>query len=148
LDEKYLTMFIDSVLLEYANSHTSPMLLIHAIITPYAANSEGKLVRALAVPWQMIVSHLKRDWSLAYQMPYEKWEEMVAAAFDRAGYDEVILMPWSWDHGRDVIAIKKGIGSVRIIDSVKAHKPGHLVKHDDVERWQESCWEIIKRQRE
>ena len=148
LDEKYLTMFIDSVLLEYANSHTSPMLLIHAIITPYAANSEGKLVRALAVPWQMIVSHLKRDWSLAYQMPYEKWEEMVAAAFDRAGYDEVILMPRSWDHGRDVIAIKKGIGSVRIIDSVKAYKPGHLVKHDDVERWQESCWEIIKRQRE
>ena len=30
------------------------------------------------------------------------------------------------------IAIKKGIGSVRIIGSVKAYKPGHLVKHDDV----------------
>ncbi len=57
---------------------------------------------------------------------------MVAAAFDRAGYDEVILTPRSGDHGRDVIAIKKGIGSVRIIDSVKAHKPGHLVRYDYV----------------
>ena len=66
----------------------------------------------------MIVNHLKRDWSLAYQMPYEKWEEMVAAAFDCAGYDEVIFTPLSGDHGRDIIVIKKGIGSVRIIDSV------------------------------
>ena len=59
-------------------------------------------------------------------MPYEKWEELIAAAFDRSGYDEVILTPRSGDHGRDVIAIKKGIGTVRIIDSVKAYKPGTL----------------------
>jgi restriction system protein len=57
---------------------------------------------------------------------------MIAAAFDQAGYDEVILTPRSGDHGRDVIAIKKGVGSIRIIDSVKAYKPGHLVRYDDV----------------
>ena len=36
------------------------------------------------------------------------------------------------DDGRDVIAVKKGIGSVRVIDQVKAYKAGHLVKADDV----------------
>src|ERR1017187_8877794 len=57
---------------------------------------------------------------------------MIAAAFDEAGYDEVILTPRSGDFGRDVIAVRKGVGCVRIIDSVKAYSPGHLVTHDDV----------------
>jgi restriction endonuclease Mrr len=42
------------------------------------------------------------------------------------------LTPRSGDHGRDVIAIKKGLGSVRIIDQVKAFKPPNLVTADDV----------------
>jgi restriction system protein len=46
--------------------------------------------------------------------------------------DEVTLTPRSGDHGRDVIAVKKGLGSVRVIDQVKAYKPGHLVTADDV----------------
>src|SRR6266446_3923140 len=50
----------------------------------------------------------------------------------RVGYDEVILTPRSGDRGRDVIAIKRGVGCIRIIDSVKAYKPSHLVRHDDV----------------
>jgi restriction system protein len=28
--------------------------------------------------------------------------------------------------------VTKGIGCIKIIGSVKAYKPGHLVKHDDV----------------
>jgi restriction system protein len=57
---------------------------------------------------------------------------MIAAAFDQDGYDEVTLTPRSGDHGRDVIAIKKGIGCIRIINSVKAYAPGNLVRPDDV----------------
>src|SRR5207237_593136 len=34
--------------------------------------------------------------------------------------------------GRDVIAIKKGICSIRVIDQVKAYKPPHLVTANDV----------------
>lgn len=34
--------------------------------------------------------------------------------------------------GRDVIAVKKGLGSIRVIDQVKAYKPGHLVTANDV----------------
>jgi restriction system protein len=44
----------------------------------------------------------------------------------------VILTPQSGDLGRDVIAVKKGIGSVRVIDQVKAYKPDHLVTAEDV----------------
>jgi restriction system protein len=60
------------------------------------------------------------------------WEEIVACAFDKAGFDEVILTPRSGDHGRDLIALKRGAGSIRIVGSVKAYKPGHLVSYDDV----------------
>jgi restriction system protein len=31
-----------------------------------------------------------------------------------------------------VIAVKNGVGCVKIIGSVKAYKPGQLVKHEDV----------------
>ena len=43
------------------------------------------------------------------------------------------LTPRSGDHGRDVIAIKKGFGSIRIIDQVKAYKRDHLVTAKDVQ---------------
>jgi len=83
-------------------------------------------------PWRAIVERLAKDWSQAFQISARAWEEMIAAAFDQDGYDEVILTPRSGDHGRDVIAIKRGVGCIRIIDSVKAYKPSHLVGHDDV----------------
>ncbi|MEJ0011642.1 MAG: restriction endonuclease [Bauldia sp.] len=77
--------------------------------------------------WTNIVDFLGADWSRAK----DKWEEIVAGAFDKAGYDEVILTPRSGDHGRDVIATKHGVGSVKILGSVKAYSPGRLVRHDD-----------------
>lgn len=59
-------------------------------------------------------------------------EEIIAGAYKTAGFDEVILTPRSGDLGRDVIAVKRGIGTVRIIDQVKAYKHGHLVTANDV----------------
>ena len=50
----------------------------------------------------------------------------------KAGFDEVILTPRSGDKGRDVIATKYGIGSIRFFDQVKAYRPGHLVKAAEV----------------
>jgi len=57
---------------------------------------------------------------------------MVAGAYSKAGFEEVIVTPRSGDRGIDVIAVKHGIGTVRIIDQVKAYRPGHLVTADDV----------------
>lgn len=117
---------------EFTRGSDIASILLQGIITPLATTEEGKLIKALAVPWRMIVETLKDRWEQAYQIPPDRWEELIAAAFDRAGYDEVVLTPRSGDHGRDVIAIKKGVGSMRIIGSVKAYKPGHLVNYDDI----------------
>jgi restriction system protein len=115
---------------ELIESHTP--LLIQAVVEPYGITSEGQLVRALATPWQAVTTLLRKDWNQAYKIPPRIWEEIIAAAFDEDGFDHVELTPRSGDKGRDVIAVRKGIGCIRIIDSVKAYKPGHLVKHDDV----------------
>lgn len=42
------------------------------------------------------------------------------------------LTPRSGDFGRDVIAVKRGLGTIRIIDQVKAYGPNHLVTAADV----------------
>ena len=67
-----------------------------------------------------------------YEISPRQWEEMIAGAYVAAGFDEVILTHRSGDQGRDVIATKNGIGSVRILDQVKAYKPGHLVTAEEV----------------
>ena len=67
-----------------------------------------------------------------FSIPPDKWEEMIAGAYERAGFDKVILTPRSGDFGRDVIAEKSGWGCVRFIDQVKAYKPGHLVTAEEV----------------
>jgi restriction system protein len=50
----------------------------------------------------------------------------------KAGFDEVILTPRSGDLGRDIIAIKRGFGSIKFIEQVKAYNPGHIVTADEV----------------
>jgi restriction system protein len=78
---------------------------------------------AVALAWFDVIDMLKRDPNLAYQLSPEKWEEIVAGAYKKAGFDEVTLTPRSGDYGRDVIAVKKAFGIVRIIDQVKAYRP-------------------------
>src|ERR1017187_5514419 len=95
-------------------------ITIQAVIEPYGTTSEGQLICAVSVPWRAIVDRLQKDWTKAQEISPRMWEEMIAAAFDEAGYDEVILTPRSGDFGRDVIAVRKGVGCVRIISSVKA----------------------------
>jgi restriction system protein len=131
-DKEHTNWLIDAILIEIAQTLNTPELLVQGIIEPYSECSEGKLIHSIHLPWNVITDTLINNWNMAFKIPCYKWEEMIAAAFDKAGFDEVILTPRSGDHGRDVIAIKKGIGSIRIIGSVKAYKPGHLVKHDDL----------------
>ena len=107
-------------------------LFLQSVIIPASKTSEGTLIEAVNLPWFEIINNIKNDPSIVYQLSPEKWEEIIAGAYKLAGFDEVILTPRSGDLGRDVIAIKKGIGQVRIIDQVKAYKPKHLVTANDV----------------
>jgi restriction system protein len=107
-------------------------LAVSSLIVPEQRTHEGILVQSTSLMWLRIVQALGKDWSVAYQIPYGKWEEIVAGAFKEAGYDEVTLTPRSGDYGRDVIARRKGVACVKVLGSVKAYKQGHLVDQDEV----------------
>jgi len=102
-----------------------------SVIIPGDKTEDGTLVEAVSIPWFDIIELLKNDPNAAFDIPWRKWEEIIAGAYSKAGYDEVTLTPRSGDYGRDIIAVKKGLGFVRVIDQVKAYKPGHLVTADD-----------------
>ncbi len=107
-------------------------LLLQAAVTFGKKTHEGAFIESVAPAWFEIARWIKRDPSIIYQLDPRKWEELIAGAYERAGFDEVILTPRSGDYGRDVIAVKRGYWSVRIIDQVKAYGPGHLVPANDV----------------
>jgi len=66
-----------------------------------------------------------------YEIDWRKWEEIIAAAYKQQGF-EVTLTPRSNDKGRDIIATRSGLGSVRFFDQVKAYRPGHVVTAEEV----------------
>src|ERR1700720_936105 len=66
-------------------------LLLQALIVPGAKTDEGQLIEAVALPWFKIIESLKDDSSLAFQIKPRQWEEIIAGAYQRAGFDEVTL---------------------------------------------------------
>jgi restriction system protein len=110
-----------------------PDLLLQASVVTFGGSvADGQLVTGLAIPWKEIVRQIERDPAFMHRVPWRKWEEILAGAYEREGWTEVILTPRSGDRGRDIIATRPGVGSIRIIDQMKAYKPGHLVTADDV----------------
>lgn len=119
----------------FGASKRNPALLLQTeIIARGDSTSEGVLIRASALPWLEIVSQLRKDPDFLKHFAHHprKFEEFIAATYERAGFDEVILTPQRGDKGRDVIATKRGFGSVRFLEQAKAYSPGHLVTHDDI----------------
>lgn len=111
---------------------TPEALLQAVVIVRGDATSEGELIRGVTVPWFEVIEALERDEQFLYKIHWRTLEELIAGAYERAGWDEVILTPRSGDLGRDVIATKAGIGSIRIFDQVKAFAPNHKVTANDV----------------
>jgi restriction system protein len=107
-------------------------LLLQAVVESIGPAPEGSLIQTLEPAWREIQRALAEDPDLLTSLNPRQWEELIAASYDKAGFDEVILTPRSGDLGRDVIAIRRGSWSVRIIDQVKAFSPGHLVTANDV----------------
>ena len=109
-----------------------PEVTLKAFLLFGDPTQEGALVKAVALPWYAILERIRADPAAAFEINSRAWEEIVAGAYEKAGFDEVILTPPSGDKGRDVVATKKGIGSIRIFDQVKAYKPGHVVTAEEV----------------
>jgi restriction system protein len=93
---------------------------------------EGRLIEAVTLPWFEIIKTLQADPNAAFKIPPRKWDEIIAGAYKKAGFEEVSLTPRSGDRGRDIIAVKRGLGSIQVIDQVKAYKPNHPVTADEV----------------
>lgn len=102
-----------------------PILVSQSVITPYGKTDEGQLIKAVTIPLLAILQKIIQDPSRMYGIDDRAWEKIIAAAYEASGlYDEVTLTPQSGDRGRDVIAMKRGFWSVRVIESVKRYKPG------------------------
>jgi len=109
-----------------------PALTIKALLSFAGSTGEGLLVEAVGVPWFEILEMINKDPASMYEIDPRKWEEIIAGAYRRAGFDEVVLTPRSGDKGRDVIATRHGVGSIRFFDQMKAYKPGHVVTAEEV----------------
>ncbi len=110
-----------------------PDVLLQAAVVVFGDKAnEGELIQAVAIPWFEIIRQLERDPEFLFKIPPRKLEEIVAGAYERAGFPEVILTPRSGDRGRDVIATRPGVGCIRIFDEVKAYNPGLKVTAQQV----------------
>jgi restriction system protein len=109
-----------------------PSIKLDAILTIEGKTPDGSLIESVGAPWLRILDLIERDPEEIYRIDPRQWEEIIAGAYKEAGFDEVILTPRSGDLGRDVIATRTGMFSVRIIDQVKAYGPDKLVTADDV----------------
>ena len=108
------------------NATNIASITLNGLIVPEKQTSEGLLIKSYAGVWVEIAQRLGEDWNLAFQLSDRQWEEMLAGAMNADGC-EVTLTPRSGDHGRDVIAVKHGVGCIRILGSMKAYAPSRLV---------------------
>jgi restriction system protein len=105
---------------------------LQAVVVTGARSTEGAIVDTVAPAWLEILRLIDKDPGCIYDIPPRKWEEIIAGAYERSGFDHVTLTPRSGDAGRDVIAEKTGWGCLRFVDQVKAYKPGHVVTAEEV----------------
>ena len=73
----------------------APEVTIKALLEFGARTSEGTLIQAVALPWFEVLELIRRDPQAMYQIEPRAWEEIIAGAYSRAGFDEVILTPRS-----------------------------------------------------
>jgi restriction system protein len=109
-----------------------PEIMLQAVVELGDKTPEGHIIQLVSPPWFEIVALMQRDPKAMYQFDWRKWEEIIAGAYKAAGFTVVVLTPASGDKGRDVIASRDDVGSIRIIDQVKAYAPTNLVSANDV----------------
>ncbi len=106
-------------------------VVVQALVVPGENVPEGRIITAVAPAWFEILELMLKDSQALYSLDWRKWEEIIAGAYRKCGFD-VVLTPRSNDQGRDVIASRKDIGSIRFFDQVKAYSPGHVVTLEEV----------------
>lgn len=109
----------------------APDITVQAILTFGDKTNEGRLVEGVGIVWDETIKLFTDNPEEMYKIDPHKFEEIIAGAYVRAGY-EVELTPRSGDKGRDVVATKHGIGSIRIFDQIKRYKITRPVSANEV----------------
>jgi restriction system protein len=117
---------------QFAVQEKLPALTVPFMIDVRDHTREGDLVSAIGISWLPVLEIVRQNPLAIYEIDPRKLEELIAGAYKEAGFDQVELTPRSADKGRDVVATKFGLGSIRIFDQVKAYRPGTLVTAEDV----------------
>jgi len=111
-----------------------PDVLVQAAVLQVGDRTKGgQLVEGVAIAWFEIIRQLDKDPEFLFKIPWRKLEEIVAGAYQREGWPEVVLTPRSGDGGIDVIASRPGVGAIRIFDQIKAYNSGHVVTAEEVD---------------
>jgi restriction system protein len=108
-----------------------PCITLQALVLPAGRTDEGTLIQAVAPAWLRILDVITKDPKAIYEIDWRAWEEIIAGAYKTEGF-EVELTPRSNDKGRDVIATKRGLGTIRLFDQVKAYAPHRVVSAEEV----------------
>lgn len=107
-------------------------LVVQSVVVAGDKTKEGSLIKSVDFVWHELLKLIQADPTIIHQIDDRKWEEILAASYVAHGFEEVTLTPRSGDFGRDVIAVKRGFGTIRILDQMKAYRPGHVVPANDV----------------
>jgi restriction system protein len=116
----------------------APALLLQSSILSFGPpTDDGRIVRAVQLPWHQILTEIENDpdFLCHFSKYHRKFEEFLAGIYEQQGYKVELTRP-SNDGGRDVIATMDGFCSVRILGQAKAYSPGHLVTHEEVRAMQ------------
>ena len=108
-----------------------PGIDLKSVLQFHGKTDEGCIVDVVGIAWKAIITKIMEDKDEIYKIDPFKWEEILAGAYVKDGYD-VTLTPRSGDHGRDIIAVKRGFVTFKIYDQMKAYAPGRVVPAVDV----------------
>jgi restriction system protein len=115
-------------------------IIVQALLHPENEALRSRSIQAIAIPWSEIVELIYRDPRSVYARPPDTWEEFIASAFAKNGFEEVTVSQRSHSYDKEVIARKKNLGTICVIDSFKAYRPGRLVKADDAK----AIWSVLQ----
>lgn len=121
--------------------YKAPFFLILENTTPFAFGSvirleekveEGNRIKLIKPIYKALVNKIILNPNFINEINPHVWEEIIAATYDKEGFDEVIITPKSGDFGIDVIARKNGLGTIKFIDQVKKYNSNHIVTAEEV----------------
>jgi len=107
-------------------------IMLQAVVTLGSKTSEAHLIELVTPAWFKIIEMMLADKKAMYQLDARGWEALIAGAYRELGF-EVELTPRSGDRGRDVIATRHDVGSIKIFDQVKRYAPRRRVTAHDAQ---------------